>query len=70
MLEQYAGRPRTSVPVSISISREAAEYLRRLAGQRNLGHVITRLVLEERARAEERLRIGRELIVAAGGSEL
>jgi len=62
MRDVYAGRPRTSVPMSLSLDREAVVYVRELAGQRSLGRIISRLILEERARAEERQRLVRQLL--------
>jgi len=56
-LQQYAGRPSYAVPLNISIDREAREYLSAITGDKNVGRVVSRLILEERARAEERQRI-------------
>jgi len=62
MRDEYVGRPKSSVPVSLTLDREAAVYVRELAGQRSLGRIISRLILEERARAEERQRLVRQLL--------
>ena len=57
MQDHYAGRPSYSVPLNISVEREAREYLNAISGERNLGRTVSRLILEERARAEERQRL-------------
>ena len=61
-LEKYAGRPTYIVPLNISVEMEAREYLDTISGERNLGRTVSRLILEERARAEERQRIAALLV--------
>ncbi len=61
-LDKYAGRPSYVVPMNISVDREAREYLASIAGEKNLGRIVSRLILEERARAEERQRMARLLV--------
>jgi hypothetical protein len=61
MIDKYANRPDYVRPVAISLEREADEYLRSICGAKNIGRVLSSLVLQERARREERVKIIQEL---------
>ena len=62
--EAYAGRPPGTVPINISLPREAAELLTQLAAtSKGKGDFVARLLFEHQARQEERRRM-RELIDA------
>src|SRR5262245_39360850 len=61
MLDKYSGRSEYATPMNLSLDRDAVEYLRSIAGAKNIGRVISSLILQERARREERAKIVREL---------
>jgi hypothetical protein len=62
LLAKYTGRAEQIVPVNFSLTREAAELLVQMSPTlRGRGAYITRLLLEERARQEERARMKAEL---------
>lgn len=52
----YAGRSQGVVPCNFSLDREAYEFLGMIAPtRRSFGHVISRVLLEERARMQQRI---------------
>jgi hypothetical protein len=62
MRDQYPGRPEYSIPMGMTIEREAAEFLKSICGKKNMGRTVSRILLEERARREERARIAQEVL--------
>jgi hypothetical protein len=61
-VKYYVGRPEAIVQVNFSLAREAAELLAAMAPTRKArGAYISRLLLEERCRQEERAKLKAEL---------
>jgi hypothetical protein len=65
MQDKYVGRPKSSVPMNISISRPEAEWLVAMTPGRSRGRFLSQLIAAERSRLEERQKIQSEMKPAA-----
>ena len=64
--EETSMRPSGKIQINVAIDREAAALMRAWAAhRRGYGDLLTRLIYEERARAEERLRMSTQLSAGA-----